>query len=153
MRDPSDPVPLSDTPLERPCKCGYGGPHETRDGRPPHGQQVNCGKCGTFLGYLKKPENLHKRPANTKHRAYWMNRMAGVLRCALCGRTEADGYPIDFAMDHIWAVEDGGPEGDERNTMPLCRDCHTTKNALRALRLHARGSSARTSSRGGREVA
>jgi hypothetical protein len=69
--------------------------------------------------------------------------MNGVLRCALCGRPESDGYPGAFDIDHIWAVEDGGSEDDARNTMPLCRDCHVLKSGVRALRLHASGKSAR----------
>jgi HNH endonuclease len=69
--------------------------------------------------------------------------MGGYLRCAVCGGLEDEGYPVSFEIDHIWQVEDGGLEDDERNTMPLCADCHHLKNIVRALRLHARGRSAR----------
>ena len=47
-----------------------------------------------------------------------------------------------FDIDHLVPLEDGGPD-DEWNTAPLCRDCHVIKAAVRALRLHAEGRSAR----------
>lgn len=47
-----------------------------------------------------------------------------------------------FDIDHLVPLEDGGLD-DVRNTAPLCRDCHVVKGALRALRRHAEGRSAR----------
>jgi hypothetical protein len=49
---------------------------------------------------------------------------------------------IAFDIDHRVALEDGGPD-EEWNTQPLCADCHRIKEALRALRRHAEGLSAR----------
>lgn len=69
--------------------------------------------------------------------------MRGTLRCAICGRFEGEGYPVAFDIDHIWQVEDGGPEDEHWNTMPLCADCHKLKNWAHAFRLHASGRSAR----------
>jgi 5-methylcytosine-specific restriction endonuclease McrA len=46
-----------------------------------------------------------------------------------------------FDIDYLVPLEDGGTD-DEWNTQPLCVDCHT-KGALRALRRHAEGRSAR----------
>jgi hypothetical protein len=132
-----------DSAIDPACRCGYLGPHAITQGRPPHGNQVNCGGCAVFLRYLRKPKNSGKRPSNKKHRAYWLERMRGVLRCALCGAPENEGYPLAFDIDHIWQVEDGGPEEEQRNTMPLCGDCHQIKNAVRARRLHSIGRSAR----------
>lgn len=115
----------------------------TVPGRLPHGEQVNCGACGAFLRYLPKPKNVRKRRSNAPHRSYWVEKMDGVLRCGWCARTETEGYPVAFHMDHIWPVEDGGPEAAHWNTMPLCADCHERKNHDRAFRLHAAGRSAR----------
>jgi hypothetical protein len=67
----------------------------------------------------------------------------GVLRCAICGTKEGDGWRISYHIDHIWPVEDGGPEDDSRFTLPLCSDCHVLKGVVRAKRLHAIGRSAR----------
>ena len=122
-------------------------------GRPPHGEQINCGACGKFMGYLPKPKNIVKRPSNRRHRSYWVEKMNGVLRCGWCSRAEGDGYPVAFHMDHIWSVEDGGPEAEHWNTMPLCADCHERKNNDRAFRLHAAGRSARDGTRDGGDVA
>ena len=129
---------------ERRCeRCDYAGPHERAPGTPPHAGRLNCGQCGEFVMWLRKPENEKKRRSNRKHRAYWLALMGGVLYCAMCGIREDGGYRVAFEIDHMWAVEDGGPEQDARYTMPLCRTCHVIKNALRAARLHALGRSAR----------
>jgi 5-methylcytosine-specific restriction endonuclease McrA len=49
---------------------------------------------------------------------------------------------IAFDIDHGIALEDGGVD-EEWNTQPLCSDCHRIKEALRAMRRHAEGRSAR----------
>lgn len=135
---------MSNNNHERVCiRCRYDGAHKVSPGKPPHGEQVRCGECDAFLGYLPKDKTRRKRPANDGHRAHWLERMGGELHCALCGGTESENRSVAFDMDHIWAVEDGGPERDEANIMPLCRDCHTIKNAVRALRRHGQGHSAR----------
>jgi 5-methylcytosine-specific restriction endonuclease McrA len=105
---------------------------------------VRCGGCGLHLGYLPNTESgdRRRRDRNPGHRAYWLDRHAGDLVCVLCGARRSQRARVAFDIDHLVPLEDGGPD-DEWNTAPLCRDCHTIKGALRALRRHAEGRSAR----------
>jgi 5-methylcytosine-specific restriction endonuclease McrA len=105
---------------------------------------VRCGGCGHFLGYLPKPENgVRRRDRNRHHRAYWLERHDGDLAWVICGTRKSERPMITFDIDHGIALEDGGAD-EEWNTQPLCSDCHTIKGAIRALRRHAEGRSARS---------
>lgn len=133
------------TPLnERPCRmCGHHGPHAITDGVAGHQAGVRCQACERHLGWLPKPRNIAKRrDRNHGHRRYWLEQHAGDLICACCGSRQSERPRVAFDIDHIVPLEDGGTD-DERNTVPLCRDCHTIKNAIRAHRRHTLGLSAR----------
>jgi 5-methylcytosine-specific restriction endonuclease McrA len=71
-----------------------------------------------------------------------LERHSGDLTCVLCGARRSDHARVAFDIDHLVPLEDGGPD-HETNTAPLCRDCHVIKGAIRALRRHADGRSAR----------
>lgn len=146
-------MPSAANPAERVCpRCSHDGrdaglltgPHLVQPGKPPHGDEVRCGGCGLHLGYLPKEGNEgRRRDRNPAHRELWLERHAGDLTCVLCGARRSERPRVAFDVDHLIPLEDGGPD-EEWNTGPLCRDCHTIKSALRALRRHAEGLSART---------
>ena len=58
--------------------------------------------------------------------------------CDNCGRAsnEANGARLDFDVDHILAIVNGGDEWDENNLQVLCTDCHKekTKEDMRIYR-------------------
>lgn len=112
-------------------------------GTPPAYAGLHC-SCGAFVRWLPAPKNLGKRTDTSKARAFWLRHDGGVLICSLCGAKQGDTEHVRITIHHRERVEDNPlREHDLYNTVPLCADCHTIAEALRAHRLHVLGHSAR----------
>lgn len=85
-----------------------------------------------------------KRTRVCDHRGIWLARLCGTLTCAICGVDDHKTIAM-IDIDHIIPLEDGGLD-ETWNTQPLCRDCHTIKNAVRVHTRHITGRSARNES-------
>jgi len=93
--------------------------------------------------WAKKTENEGLRSdRNAHHRRHWRRRQDGEMQCHWCGVVESQ-TRAGFEIDHVHPLEDGGSDEFE-NTRPLCRDCHTVRNAMRAHARHLAGKSARS---------
>ena len=93
-----------------------------------------CPNVATNRGYCDKhqskipPRQFTTRP-NAAGRGYdykWQKFRAEYLRrnpiCADCGQQATD-------VHHPWRLEDGGPQYDAANLMPLCHPCHSARTA------------------------
>lgn len=94
-------------------------------------QQPGCPERAIQGGYCQAHQR--QRPArqadqerpNAAARGYdyrWQKFRAEYLArnpyCARCGKPATD-------VHHPWRLEDGGPQYDEANCMPLCHRCHS----------------------------
>lgn len=122
---------------------GTAGRFYTTDGTPPAYAGLRCGDCATFIRWLPAPKNTEKRAPTGWSRAHWKRHDGGLLICSMCAAREGE-TRCEFVIHHRERVEDNPlRERDLYNTLPLCRDCHTIAEALRAHRLHVLGRSAR----------
>lgn len=124
---------------------GADGEFNWTAGTPPAYARLNCA-CGAFIRWLPAPKNIGKRSDTSKARAFWKRHDGGLLLCSVCGAREGDNPYIRITIHHRERVEDNpAREHDLYNTVPLCADCHTVAEALRNLRRHSAGQSARES--------
>lgn len=114
------------------CK-NCGAPYTEVLTPPPHYAKRVCPECGTFGGWVPKPENKDKRrDKNTTWRSMWEKR---GYRCGICGATKDD-FPVSgqWQLDHIIQLEAGGADEFD-NTMMVCTFCHTIKNVEQKRRI------------------